>query len=255
MAESHSSVSDVGRSPFPETADIETSTDRYATRFAGATGEWMLAVQERITLGFLRDTGARSVLDVGGGHGQLALPIVREGYEPTVLGSAPECVRRIADAVAAGRCRFVVGNVLALPFPDRAFDCAISFRLLTHCSDWPALIAELCRVSRHTVIVDYPTSTSLNVIAPMLFETKQRIESNVRHWTLFRHAQVTDAFARNGFRRDRKTNQFFLPMVLHRAMKRRAASVALEAACRATGLTALAGSPTIVRMRRAASSS
>ncbi len=30
--------------PFPETADIHTSTDEYAGRFAGAWGEWMLGV-------------------------------------------------------------------------------------------------------------------------------------------------------------------------------------------------------------------
>ena len=30
--------------PFPETADIHTSSDEYATRFSGPAGEWMLAV-------------------------------------------------------------------------------------------------------------------------------------------------------------------------------------------------------------------
>ncbi len=60
---------------FPETADIETSSDGYANRFGGKTGAWMLAVQERVTKQLLRDVPASAtVLDVGGGHGQLAIP-------------------------------------------------------------------------------------------------------------------------------------------------------------------------------------
>lgn len=236
---------------FPETADIETSTDVYATRFAGAAGEWMLRVQERTALSMLRGTGVRSVLDVGGGHGQIALPLVRDGYDVTVVGSAPECRRRIASVVDGGRCRYIVGNVIELPFPDRSFDCALSFRLVTHCSRWPQLIRELCRVSRRLVIVDYPTSQSLNFMAESLFEAKQRLESNVRRWTLFRHREILSAFEANGYARDRKINQFFLPMVVHRTLKCRALSAGMEAVCRAAGLTALAGSPTIVRMSRA----
>ena len=68
---------------------------------------------------------------------------------------------RIAGVVDSGACRFQVGNVVDLPFPDRSFDAAISFRLLTHCEAWPVLIRELCRVARRTVIVDYPTSQSV----------------------------------------------------------------------------------------------
>lgn len=241
--------------PFPETADIETSSDAYAARFAGPAGAWMLHVQERITLGFLADTPGASVLDVGGGHGQLAVPLCRRGYRVTVLGSAESCRKRIAGVVDAGQCRFQVGNVVALPFSDRSFDAVISFRLLTHCGQWARLVAELCRVARDRVIVDYPTSQSLNRIAPALFGAKKRIEGNTRTWRLFRHREVLDAFERNGFRLDRRRAQFFLPMVLHRVLRNRAISSALEAACRGLGLTALWGSPVILRMvRRSASS-
>jgi len=235
---------------FPETADVETSTDLYATRFAGPTGQWMLKVQERITLALLANTPVQSILDVGGGHGQIAIPLVREGYELTVVGSTPECHRRIASITDSGRCRYIVGNVIDLPFPDRSFDCVLSFRLVTHCQRWPQLIRELCRVSRLYVIVDYPNCQGLNLIAPAFFEAKKKIESNVRRWTLFRHRQILNEFARHHYIRDRKVNQFFLPMVGHRLLKCRTASAAMEALCRATGLTALGGSPTIVRMRR-----
>ncbi len=237
--------------PFPETADIESSSDGYAARFAGPTGEWMLAVQERLTLSLLRPYGgALSILDVGGGHGQLALPLCREGHRITVLGSSKECARRIRPALDSGRCRFRVGNVIALPFPDRSFDLAISFRLLTHCGRWPELVSELCRVARKAVIVDYPTSQSVNRLAPKLFAAKKKVEINTRTWRLFTHAEVRGVFAGQGFTRARRKKQFFFPMVLHRMLKCRPVSAGLEAVFRGVGLTRLAGSPVIGLYRR-----
>lgn len=235
---------------FPETADIETSSDDYAARFAGSAGAWMLEVQERITLAFLGDRPDVEVLDVGGGHGQLAVPLCRKGYPVTVLGSDASCRKRIAEVCDAGQCTFQVGNVVDLPFEDRSFEAVISFRMLTHCSRWPALVAELCRVARTTVIVDYPTSQSLNRVAPLLFGAKKSLEGNTRTWRLFRHREVLDEFSKHGFRRKRSRGQFFLPMVLHRVLKCRTLSATLEAVCRGIGLTRLWGSPVIVEMER-----
>jgi 2-polyprenyl-3-methyl-5-hydroxy-6-metoxy-1,4-benzoquinol methylase len=235
---------------FPETADIETSSDDYASRFSGATGKWMLEVQERITLGFLKDKAGATILDVGGGHGQLAVPLCRDGYKVTVLGSSESCRTRIADILASGRCAFKVGNVIELPFPDKSFDVVIAFRMLTHCQNWALLVKELCRVAKTTVIIDYPTSQSVNMIAPALFEAKKKIEMNTRTWTLFKHAEVRAEFDKNEFALLRRKKQFFLPMVLHRMLKCRTLSTALEGLCRALGLTALCGSPVIVEMRR-----
>ena len=89
-------------SPFPETADIETSNDDYATRFAGKTGAWMLDVQTRLTRRQLASFPKGTLLDVGGGHGQLAHPLADDGWDITVLGSAPSCEKRIADVTAEG---------------------------------------------------------------------------------------------------------------------------------------------------------
>ena len=237
-------------SAFPETADIETSNDDYATRFKGATGAWMLAVQARLTRALLRDLPRGALLDVGGGHGQLAYPLADDGWNVTVLGSAPSCRARIAGLADAQRCTFTVGNVIDLPYPDGHFDAVVCFRLLTHCECWPQLVRELCRVSRGPVIVDYPTSQSVNAIAPALFSAKKKIERNTRTWRLFRHAEVTGAFAAAGFRIVARRKQFALPMVLHRALRCAPLSAGLETLCRAGGLTALAGSPVILRAER-----
>ena len=236
--------------PFPETADIESSTDEYASRFCGPAGAWMLDVQETIALDILRGFPGASVLDVGGGHGQLALPLAGGGWDVTVLGSSPECRKRIAGAVDEGKCRFTVGNVIELPFPDRSFDVSISFRLLAHCRQWPVLVRELCRVARHAVVVDYPTSQSLNRVASSLFKLKKRIEVNTRRWTLFTHAQVAAEFRACGYPALHRNPQFFLPMALHRAAGLRGFSAGTERLSSFLGLTRKWGSPVILEARR-----
>ena len=238
---------------FPETADIETSSDEYAARFAGATGQWMLAVQERIVEKMVRDVSPREILDVGGGHGQLAIPLCQRGYSVTVVGSAESCRCRLASVLDSGQCRFMTGDVTALPFPDRSFDLVLCFRLLTHCEHWPKLAEELCRVSRSAVIVDYPCRQSLNRIAPALFGAKKKLEGNTRTWRLFRHQEISGEFAKHGYAPAARCGQFFLHMVLHRTLRCRPLSAMAEAAARLLGLTRLWGSPVIVRMNREAS--
>ena len=137
---------------------------------------------------------------------------------------------------------------MALPFEEASFDAVLSFRLLPHCDLWPQLIAELCRVSRAAVVVDYPAVQGLNRLAPALFGSKKKLEKNTRTWRLFRHREVVESFQERGFRQGARRAQFFLPMVLHRAIKSRRVSAALESIPRALTLTDRWGSPVIVKM-------
>lgn len=232
-------------SSFPETADIFTSSDNYARRFAGPVGEWMLNVQELWVVRFARAAGGESVLDVGGGHGQLACPLSSAGFNVTVLGSAPECAARLQPHVSEGRIRFVVGNVIELPFADRAFDVVVSVRLLSHCLRWERLIAEMCRVARRAVIVDYPARRGLNALSSFFFGMKRKIEGNTRAWRDFRDEEVVHAFECCGFHLVQQTGQFFWPMVLHRALRCAPLSRWLERPFRWAGITARWGSPVI----------
>ncbi len=238
-------------SPYPETNDIETSNDDYATRFKGRTGAWMLSVQTRLTRALLADVPKGTLLDVGGGHGQLAHPLADDGWNVTVLGSAKSCEHRVRDLTESGRAKFVMGNVIELPFADDSFDAVVCFRLLTHCDRWEQLVRELCRVSRGPVVVDYPTSQSVNAIAPALFNAKKKFEKNTRTWRLFRHREVDSAFAAAGARVARRRKQFALPMVIHRVLKCAPLSAFLEGCCRVVGLTALCGSPVVLRAEKA----
>jgi len=231
-----------------EDADVETSSEDYARRFAGPVGRWFLDVQTASTLALLAPWPGATVVDVGGGHGQVVAPLVDAGYAVTVVGSDPSCGERIRALVAAGRARFESGDLLHLPFPDRAFDVALSYRLLPHARRWPALVAELCRVARRAVVVDYPTTRSLNAGAGAFFATKKRIEGNTRPFEVFADAEIEAAFAAHGFHATARRPQFFWPMALHRALGLAPLSRGLEGAAGLLGLRRVLGSPVILRL-------
>ena len=134
-----------------ETADVETSSEGYARRFAGEVGEHFLAVQARVTLDLLAPWPGGTVLDVGGGHGQLAAPLAAAGYRVTVAGSSEACRERLDRLLPPGAFDFRAADLLALPFPDLAFDVVLAFRLLPHAERWRELLGEMCRLARRAV--------------------------------------------------------------------------------------------------------
>src|SRR5436305_7732734 len=240
-------------------ADIETSSEGYARRFAGPVGEYFLAVQAAAVLDLL-PPGARvlRILDVGGGHAQLAPPLAARGFAVTVAGSREECRARLDRAVPpgmSGTIDFRACDLLALPFADRSFDAALCFRLLAHEPQWRRLVAELCRVAARAVIVDYSDTRSANALYGPLFAWKKKIEGNTRTFMTFRPGEVAAECARPGFARPRTVRQFFLPMVVHRKLGGLLSSAvpsrAIEAVSRALGLTRALGSPVILRVERA----
>jgi 2-polyprenyl-3-methyl-5-hydroxy-6-metoxy-1,4-benzoquinol methylase len=235
---------------FPETADIETSSEDYARRFASAVGDWFLRVQEHATLQMLPPGDGATILDVGGGHGQLTDAFWRQGYGVTVLGSAESCRQRIQHLLDDRRCTFHVGNLLELPYPDRAFDVVVSYRLLPHVTQWQALVAELTRVARRMVVVDYPTLYSFNLMTPLLFRLKKRVEGNTRPYTLFKEQDLVTVFRTHRFQPTQRYAEFFLPMALHRILKAPKLSSVAEQLCRVCGLSPLFGSPVILRLER-----
>lgn len=235
--------------PVPaENADVETSSAGYARRFAGPVGDYFLEVQARATLELLAAWPAGSVLDVGGGHGQTTGPLIAAGYAVTVFGSDDVCRARVNSWIETGQARFQAGDLLSLPFPDRSFDVCLSYRLLPHVTRWEALIAELCRVARRAVVVDYPTRRSVNRLGTSFFGLKQGVEGDARPFTVFGDAEIEAAFRSSGFRVTGRRPQFFLPMALHRALGVAPLARGLEAAASALGLRKAFGSPVILRL-------
>jgi len=232
-----------------ETADIHSSSEEYAARFGGPIGAWMLEVQERAVLSMLDDE-CTSVLDVGGGHGQIAVPLARAHRAVTVLGSSHSCSTRLRDYIESGSIAFRAGNLVELPFDTAAFNLVVSFRLISHCVAWRSLIAELCRTSNHAVVIDYPVWRSFNILTPLLFSIKRRLEGNTRTYRLFSSREIRREFQKHGFVPAARAKQFFLPMGVHRALKNPNISRKLETVARWIGLTRLFGSPIIAKFVR-----
>lgn len=234
-----------------ETADIETSSADYARRFSGSAGRYLLAVQSRTVQKIVADLKPGTVLDVGGGHGQLVDALAALGWKVTVLGSDDECGRNLRELHGKRDCEFVCGDLLRMPFANAQFDLVVSVRLLSHTDAWQMLMRELCRVARRAVVIDYPSVKGLNALTPLLFGMKKAFEGNTRTYTSFSRDDIAAALTTTPFGVTREIKQFFLPMVLHRAMRAAAPVRWAEGIARGVGLTALFGSPVILRADRA----
>jgi len=172
-------------------------------------------------------------LDVGGGHAQIAPLLIEAGYAVTVVGSNPVCRERLTRWTET-----------------QSFDAVVCFRLLPHSVAWTRLVGELCRVARQSVLLDYPSSRSANILSERLFALKKGIELNTRPFMLFTPREIRRVFAAGGFAVAAERQQFLVPMALHRLGNRTGLSRAAEAPGRLLGLTRWFGSPIIVRADR-----
>ena len=234
-------------------ADVETASEGYARRFAGEVGDYFLAVQASTVLELLAPWPLAQiprVLEVGGGHAQLAGPLIEKGFQVTVTGSEEVCRARLDRSLPPGSFDFRVCDAARLPFPDRSFDVVLAVRLLTHLDRWREALAEMCRVAARAVIVDYPDTRSFNRFYGALFAWKKAVEGNTRTFRCFSPREVIAECARHGFGRPAVRRQFFVPMVVHRAIDHAGISRGLEWASGLPGLTRAFGSPVILRVER-----
>jgi ubiquinone/menaquinone biosynthesis C-methylase UbiE len=92
------------------------------------------------------------LLEVGCGGGQVAAAIVRKRRDVTVTGldlSHSQVARAAQRARGLGeRLRFVRGDALDLPFPDRSFDGVLSIASVKHWPDMERGLRECVRLLR-----------------------------------------------------------------------------------------------------------
>jgi SAM-dependent methyltransferase len=82
--------------------------------------------------------------DVGGGTGNYALALKREGWRPIVVDPSPEMLARaIAKGLEVARA-----NAEQLPFDNESFDAVTMISMLHHVDDRNAALAEARRVLR-----------------------------------------------------------------------------------------------------------
>lgn len=231
--------------PSPSYADIETSSDEYAVRFSGEAGKWLLERQNSIIKRIIFSNKVETILDVGGGHGQIASALAGNGYQMTIMGSTDACSKQISHFCANGTCKFEVGDIEKLPYPDNSFDVVTCVRYLSHTDNWRDVISELCRVAKKGVIVDYPKLISANLLTPIFFTAKKYFEKNTRPYKIFTEHSIREAFRKSGYKQSYLQTQFLFPMVLHRMLKSPEISNRIEMIPKFLGLTKIFGSPAI----------
>ncbi|MFN8451199.1 MAG: class I SAM-dependent methyltransferase [Anaerolineae bacterium] len=191
-----------------------------------------------------------TILDLGGGHGQIAEALIQRQYDVTVGGSDPVCAARLKPLVERDLCKFEVVDFLNLPFEDKSFGIVMSYRLLPHMIEWRRFIAEMTRVAQICVIVDYPEKQSINQSAPQLLRLNKQLDGNTHSYTSFDEGELLGEFDQHHFRICERYPEFFLPMMLHRTMKMQKVSESLERVSRRIGLTTKYGSPVILKLIR-----
>jgi demethylmenaquinone methyltransferase/2-methoxy-6-polyprenyl-1,4-benzoquinol methylase len=92
----------------------------------------------------LRGAPGPRVADIGGGTGNYALALRREGWEPVVVDRSPEMLAR----AAAKGLETVLADAQRLPFADASFDAATMISMLHHVEDRGAALAEAKRILR-----------------------------------------------------------------------------------------------------------
>ena len=138
---------------------------------------------------------------------------------------------------------FRVGDAHAIPFPDRAFDAAVSLRVIMHTPNWRQCVLELCRVSRHRVIVDFPALGSFASIESGLRRVRKAMGANVEAYRVLRESAVRAALAEGGFRVVQVHRQFVLPINFHKLFNSAGLTTAVEGGLAAVGVLRLLGSP------------
>jgi SAM-dependent methyltransferase len=109
--------------------------------------------------------GARRVLDVGTGEGQVARRAVREGAE-FVVGLDPTVNQLRVARERAGGPHYVRGGADRLPFSDAHFDAVVVCLVFEHLVDHVTALAEIARVlvpgGRFLFFLNHPLLQSPN---------------------------------------------------------------------------------------------
>lgn len=226
-------------------ADQDVAAGFDALRFGGPIGEYLARVQAEILREALEPLPGRRVLDVGTGTGRAAVQLAGEGADVVGADFSEEMlgVARIRARDAGRHLNLARADAHHLPFADRSVDATVSLRVLMHAIDWRQCVAELCRVSRWRVVVDFPVTASFAALESCTRRAAHRMGRRVEAYRVLRASDVRDAFAAAGFTVVAVRRQFVLPINLHKKLNHLATTRAVEGGLAAVGLLRLFGSP------------
>jgi ubiquinone/menaquinone biosynthesis C-methylase UbiE len=226
-----------------------------ALRFGGPIGALVAASQERALASFLSPIAGRTILDVGTGTGRAAIALALKGGVVTGVDASEEMLavarRRAADAGAA--VTFDRADAHGLAYADRSFDAVVCLRVLMHTPGWRESLAELCRVARDRVVIDYPALASAAAMQSVARRLAHAAGARVEAYRVFSDGSIREVLERSGFRVREAERQFVLPIAFHKRLGSVAATERIEGALASVGLRRLIGSPVTLVAERCAS--
>ena len=222
-----------------------------ADRFGGTIGELIKLTQERVVFGTLPEVKGWKVIDVGAGTGRFTIPFLASGAaEVAACDASTQMLEVLQGKIRDPRLSVHVADAHQLQFPDRYFDCALSFRMLLHVVDWNKALSELCRVSGNYVVFDFPPKHGFLLLAPVFHWIRGLFTSKVQKYRTFRIPEVFAELDSNGFDVVTIDPGFFLPLIVYRLIGSRRLMRYAERVFSSLGLARLAGSPFTLFARR-----
>jgi ubiquinone/menaquinone biosynthesis C-methylase UbiE len=109
----------------------------------------------------LQPMAGRSLFDAGCGGGRYAIPAAKAGASEVLGIDFSETMLALAREKAAAEgvgdaCRFVTGDLLTYPVPEKSFDYAIAIGFFDYQKDPLAALSALARAARRRVFVSLP---------------------------------------------------------------------------------------------------
>lgn len=227
--------------------DIASSSHEYASRFAGSIGEYFLKVQQdAVAKAIAKQKNISTVLEVGGGHCQLTNFYLSQGLRVTIQGSNELSLLRAKDLGFEKSTTLNISPLASLNFADNSFDLVSGIRLMAHVDNWKDFLSEMLRVSKYGVVFDFANIYTLNILTPVLFKLKKKIENNTRPYSCQSMSEVRSHLASLGCDQIINIPQFVCPMGIHRLAKSVSFSSKIEKLFEITGIRSICGSPVIV---------
>jgi ubiquinone/menaquinone biosynthesis C-methylase UbiE len=233
-------------------ADPDIARRFDARRFGGPIGDLVAGDQAAVLRAFLGPIAGRRILDVGTGTGRAAFLMAEAGAQVVGVDASEEmlAMARARQAEQPADVTFQAGDAHALAFPDQSFDIAVSLRVIMHTPRWRQCIAELCRVSRHLVIVDYPSARSVALPQSIARKFVHAAGGKTEPYRVFLDSQIRHAFDAGGFRVRETARQWVLPIAVHKAIGSRGFTLGSESVLRKLGFLSAFGSPVTVVAER-----
>jgi ubiquinone/menaquinone biosynthesis C-methylase UbiE len=124
----------------------------------------ILQSRREVVFNLLRRERGR-VLDIGCGPGVFARDLLEQGWEVWGVDISPKMIKGVVDGLSGERAErgyFLLGDIEALPLPDRFFDAVLCIGVLEYLNGCRRALKEIARVSKPgaTVILSFPNRIS-----------------------------------------------------------------------------------------------